>query len=67
MGIHIEIVTHRVLYRMVLNGLIYTFHITHAYPALCYIDDRESYSTNEVDTYWNTLAVMLISYIIKKK
>lgn len=37
------------------------------YPALCYIDHRESYSTNEVDTYWNTLAVMLLSYIIKNK
>ena len=37
------------------------------YPALCYIDDRESYSTNEVDTYWNTLAVMLSAYIIKNK
>ncbi len=37
------------------------------YPALCYIDDHESYSKNEVDTYWNTLAVMLLVYIIKNK
>lgn len=36
-----------------------------AYPALCYIDDHESYSTNEVDTYWNTLAVLLSAFIIK--
>lgn len=38
-----------------------------SYPALCYMDDHESYSTNEVDTYWNTLAVMLLSYIIKNQ
>lgn len=37
------------------------------FPALCYIDDRDSYSTNEVDTYWNTLAVMLFAYILKNK
>lgn len=41
--------------------------LQNAYPALCYIDDHESYSTNEVDTYWNTLAVMLLSYLIKNK
>lgn len=39
--------------------------LQNAYPALCYIDDRDSYSTNEVDTYWNTLAVMLAAYIVK--
>ncbi|MGN0648922.1 MAG: glycoside hydrolase family 9 protein [Oscillospiraceae bacterium] len=37
------------------------------YPALCYIDDHNSYSTNEVDTYWNTLAVMLLAFLIKNK
>lgn len=34
-------------------------------PSLCYIDHRESYSTNEIDTYWNTLVVLLSAYLIK--
>ena len=37
------------------------------FPALCYLDDHESYSTNEVDTYWNTLAVMLLANLIKNR
>ena len=37
------------------------------YPALCYMDDHNSYSTNEIDTYWNTIAVMLLAFIIKNK
>ena len=33
--------------------------------SLCYIDHHESYSTNETDTYWNTLVVLLPAYLIK--
>lgn len=29
--------------------------------AKCYIDNSESYSTNEVTTYWNTAAVLLLT------
>lgn len=29
--------------------------------ALCYVDDYESYSTNEVDTYWNSPLIYLLS------
>lgn len=28
--------------------------------ALCYVDDYESYSTNEVDTYWNSPLIYLL-------
>lgn len=29
----------------------------------CYIDDRESYSTNEVTTYWNSAAVIMLALL----
>lgn len=35
-----------------------------AFPAMCYIDDCNSYSTNEVDTYWNSLLTLLLANII---
>ncbi|MDY4588192.1 MAG: glycoside hydrolase family 9 protein [Oscillospiraceae bacterium] len=34
-------------------------------PSLCYADHHESYSTNENDTYWNTLVVLLIAELMK--
>lgn len=32
-----------------------------AAPAKCYLDDQESYSTNEVDIYWNSALVHALS------
>lgn len=32
-------------------------------PAKCYVDDAESYSTNEVAIYWNSPLVALISAV----
>ncbi|MGN0145224.1 MAG: glycoside hydrolase family 9 protein [Clostridium sp.] len=34
--------------------------------AQCYIDNKESYSTNEVDIYWNSPLVYLMSQTVKK-
>ncbi|MGN0636969.1 MAG: glycoside hydrolase family 9 protein [Huintestinicola sp.] len=34
-----------------------------AFPAMCYIDDHNSYSTNETDTYWNSLLTLLLVWI----
>lgn len=31
--------------------------------AKCYIDDQESYSTNEVTTYWNSAAVIMLALL----
>ena len=36
-------------------------------PALCYVDDYESYSTNEVDTYWNSPLIYLLSELTIEK
>lgn len=36
-------------------------------PAKCYIDDVNSYSTNEVATYWNSSAIFVFSYLGSKK
>jgi len=30
-------------------------------PAKCYIDDEQSYSTNEVCVYWNSPLVLLLA------
>jgi len=32
-------------------------------PLLCYIDDRGSYATNEVTTYWNASALFALAYL----
>lgn len=32
-------------------------------PAKCYIDDVESYSTNEVATYWNSPTIFVFGYL----
>jgi endoglucanase len=32
-------------------------------PAECYIDDVNSFSTNEVATYWNSSAIFILSYL----
>lgn len=32
-------------------------------PAKCYIDDTESYSTNEITIYWNSPLVFLLAYM----
>ncbi len=34
-------------------------------PAKCYIDDVSSYSTNEIDTYWNSPTVFVSAYFSK--
>lgn len=34
-------------------------------PAKCYADNSQSYSTNEVDIYWNSPFVFLLSYYAK--
>ena len=33
-------------------------------PAKCYIDDADSYSTNEVTIYWNSPFTTLLSYVL---
>ncbi len=32
-------------------------------PAQCYIDDMNSYSSNEVATYWNSAAIFVFSFM----
>ncbi|HEX2925622.1 MAG TPA: glycoside hydrolase family 9 protein [Ruminiclostridium sp.] len=32
-------------------------------PAKCYVDDVNSYSTNEVATYWNSSAIFIMGYL----
>lgn len=36
-------------------------------PAQCYIDDMNSYSTNEVATYWNSSAIFVFGYMHSHK
>lgn len=35
-------------------------------PAKCYVDHVDSYSTNEIDTYWNSPAVYVGAYLSSK-
>lgn len=35
-------------------------------PALCFVDDKESYSTNEVTIYWNSPAVFVLSHFVQQ-
>lgn len=35
-------------------------------PAKCYIDHKDSYSTNEVTIYWNTSALIVVSYFCQE-
>jgi len=32
-------------------------------PAKCFLDDTESFSTNEIDTYWNSVAIYVGAYL----
>ena len=34
-------------------------------PAKCYLDDTDSYSTNEITIYWNSPLVFLIAYCMQ--
>lgn len=36
-------------------------------PAECYIDDVNSFSTNEVATYWNSSAIFILGYLNSNK
>lgn len=35
-------------------------------PAKCYVDDKESYSTNEVAIYWNSPLIYLMAHILSR-
>ncbi|MBQ5989181.1 MAG: glycoside hydrolase family 9 protein [Oscillospiraceae bacterium] len=39
-------------------------YLADAAPAKCYVDDADSYSTNEVTIYWNSPFTTLLSYVL---
>lgn len=39
--------------------------LSNSAPAMCYVDNTQSYSTNEVTVYWNSPLIYLLCGVVK--